>query len=78
MKFLQTEGSLVNMAHINSICCLPNYGEKSGKAILTHWIVEIVTTCGGSFDLGHFDSEHDAEVYLADLVVKLDIEIVKG
>ena len=78
MRFLQTEGSLVNTAHINSICCLPTYSERSGGAILTHWIVEIVTTCGGSFDLGRFDSEHDAEVYLADLVAKLDIEIVKG
>ena len=78
MKFLQAEGSLINAAHIERLSCLPRYACKSGQIILSNWVVEVIFSDGGGVDLGSFDSKHDAEVYLADLAFKLDIEIVKG
>ena len=76
MKFLKTEGSLINTAHIELLNCLPRYSCRNGQDILSHWVVEVVLSSGGGVDLGRFDSEHDAENYLNDLVTKLGIEVV--
>ena len=77
MKFLKAEGNLSNTAHIECLRILPRYSCKEKGIILTHWVVEVLFSSGSSADLGRFDSEHDAENYLNDLVIKLDIEVVK-
>lgn len=76
MKFLKTEGSLSNTAHIECLRILPRYSYKGKESMLTHWVVEALFSSGSSVDLRRFDSEHDAQNYLNDLVIKLGIEVV--
>jgi len=77
LKFLQTEGSLINIANIDHLTCLPQYGCLNGQDILTHWSIEIELSGGGCIFVGRFDSESDANTYLNNLITKLGIEIIK-